>query len=403
MHGDVPLVRLHEPAGDGRRPLVSPDLTTPIYGLFVLGILYTLYVAHQIVLPIILAILTSLLLSPLVKKLYLNWRIPRVVSSLVLAGIVGITWAVAAPAVKWAEKAPHGISRVLVGESAIKRQIDAISNQLFVKGGEFKLGDVGAADGSPYVTLTDFAQPAVDVRIDSFSISRYETTWREMADYYEATGRLSLYEESPFKKRYVITPTDDPLSPYFHKKPARVPNYREAEGFCAWLADQTGLPFALPTEAQWEFAARSRGKNIPYATNTGEQDNDTYLQRPREHIDPGIPPSGNMLSHSSAVLERRPVGTYPPNPLGLHDMTGNVAEWTQDWFQEDYYAHAPRNNPRGPSKPVNPEKPEKTVRDWAWRGDGFGGGGTVFARAPVQIESGGIGFRCVVNHPEPIN
>ncbi|HET8801539.1 MAG TPA: AI-2E family transporter [Marinobacter sp.] len=122
----------HEPAGDGRRPLVSPDLATPIYGLFVLGILYTLYVAHQIVLPIILAMLTSLLLSPLVKKLYINWRIPRVVSSLVLvilvlAGIAGITWAVAAPAVKWAEKAPQGISRVLVGESAIKRQIDRVT------------------------------------------------------------------------------------------------------------------------------------------------------------------------------------------------------------------------------------------------------------------------------------
>lgn len=122
----------HEPAGDGRRPLVSPDLATPIYGLFALGILYTLYVAHQIVLPIILAILTSLLLSPLVKKLSINWRIPRVVSSLVLvllvlAGIAGITWAVAAPAVKWAEKAPQGISRVLVGESAIKRQIDKVT------------------------------------------------------------------------------------------------------------------------------------------------------------------------------------------------------------------------------------------------------------------------------------
>src|SRR5690554_5443208 len=69
--------------------------------------------------------------------------------------------------------------------------------------------------------------------------------------------------------------------------------------YCAWLADQTDLMFTLPTEAQWEYAARSRGQNVPYATDTGEEDNDTYLQRPKEYIDPSIPPSGNMLSHSS--------------------------------------------------------------------------------------------------------
>ena len=68
--------------GTGSRSFA--DLSTPIYGLFILGILYTLYIAHQIVLPIILAVLTSLLLAPLVKKAYLRWHLPRVVSALVL-------------------------------------------------------------------------------------------------------------------------------------------------------------------------------------------------------------------------------------------------------------------------------------------------------------------------------
>lgn len=71
-----------EPTGENKRLLISSDLATPIYGLFGLGILYTLYVAHQIVLPIILAVMTSLLLSPLVKKAYVKWRIPRMISSL---------------------------------------------------------------------------------------------------------------------------------------------------------------------------------------------------------------------------------------------------------------------------------------------------------------------------------
>jgi predicted PurR-regulated permease PerM len=122
----------NEPAGENKRPLISSDLATPIYGLFGLGILYTLYVAHQIVLPIILAVMTSLLLSPLVKRAYVKWRIPRMVSSLilvllVLAGIVGITLAVATPALKWVEEVPQGISRLLVGESEISRQIARVT------------------------------------------------------------------------------------------------------------------------------------------------------------------------------------------------------------------------------------------------------------------------------------
>lgn len=122
----------NEPAGENKRPLISSDLATPIYGLFGLGILYTLYLAHQIVLPIILAVMTSLLLSPLVKRAYVKWRIPRMVSSLifvllVLAGIVGITLAVATPALKWVEEVPQGISSLLVGESEISRQIARVT------------------------------------------------------------------------------------------------------------------------------------------------------------------------------------------------------------------------------------------------------------------------------------
>lgn len=284
-------------------------------------------------------------------------------------------------------------------QSIIQR---TVNNQVFVEGGGFELGDVGNGEGVPYVTLTPFSRPTVYVEIDSYSISKYETTWGELRIYLEDTGRVDRYEQDRSKEKFVRS-TDDPMSPHYHHKPARSPNYHEAAGYCQWLAEKTGLPFALPTEAQWEYAARSRGKPVAYATNNGQEENDEYLQRPREYIDPGIPPSGNMLSHSASIMERRPVGTYPPNPLGLHDMTGNVAEWTQDWFQEDYYEHAPRDNPQGPADPVDPGNPRKTVRDWSGRGDHMGGGGTVYARAGRNVDLAGFGFRCVVNHPEPIN
>ncbi|BES72404.1 AI-2E family transporter [Marinobacter nanhaiticus D15-8W] len=98
----------------------SGDLATPLYGIFILGVLYTLYVAHQIILPITLAVLTSLLMAPAVRGARRRWRIPRGVTALVLilgllAGMAGIGWAVSKPVMKWIEKAPESMSRLLVG------------------------------------------------------------------------------------------------------------------------------------------------------------------------------------------------------------------------------------------------------------------------------------------------
>lgn len=121
------------PEPDGRKDAwLSADLSTPLYGLFGLGVLYTLYVANQIILPIILAVMTSLLLSPLVNRARTQLRLPRMVTALLLMillllAMAGIGWAVAQPALEWAEKAPRSISRVLVGESMIKQQLERVT------------------------------------------------------------------------------------------------------------------------------------------------------------------------------------------------------------------------------------------------------------------------------------
>lgn len=281
------------------------------------------------------------------------------------------------------------------------------TNLAYVKGGSFVLGDVGVLSGRPYTTLTDHSRPPVEIALDNYSISKYETTWGDFVLYLKDVGRLQDYTKEAGYTTAGIIPMEsnkDPLSPNYFKKPARSPNYREAEGYCAWLADKSGLPFALPTEAQWEYAARNRGQDVPYATNDGTMKNDTYLQRPDQYIDPQTPPSGNALSHSSLTAERRPVGSYPPSPLGLYDMTGNVAEWTQDWYDPDHYQHVDSANPGGPKQPLNSEKPEKVVRDYAGRGDLWGGAGTVFARSGENINTSfNNGFRCVVNQNSPID
>lgn len=97
-----------------------------------LGILYTLYLAHDIVLPIVLAFMVSLLLSPLVVKAYKKWHLPKPISALSLLLVLvlmmgGLLASIAAPALDWAEKAPQSISRVLLGENELRSQLDKLT------------------------------------------------------------------------------------------------------------------------------------------------------------------------------------------------------------------------------------------------------------------------------------
>ncbi|SFC48219.1 Predicted PurR-regulated permease PerM [Marinospirillum celere] len=106
--------------------------STSLQVLLGLGILYTLYLAHAIILPIVLAFMVSLLLSPLVIKAWKRWRLPKPVSALTLLFILvlamgGLVTSIAAPALEWAEKAPQSISRVLVGENELRSQLDKLT------------------------------------------------------------------------------------------------------------------------------------------------------------------------------------------------------------------------------------------------------------------------------------
>ena len=280
---------------------------------------------------------------------------------------------------------------------------NAEDSLVFIEGGEFRLGDVGQASGEPFSPLLENNKPPIMVTIQDFSMQSKEVTWGEFLVFLRDVGRAGNYTiENGFRNaaRLPIESNDDPTSPNYALKPARSPNYSEAEEYCAWLAEKTNLPFAIPTEAQWEYAARNRGQRIAYATNTGELLLDDYLQK--TSVDPLKPVTGNVLIHSSFAVERRPVGSYQPSPLGLYDMTGNVPEWTRDWFQSGY-GHLDASNPVASEPGEGPDNLKKSVRDIAGYGDHSGGLATVYARRAVSVDSPNQGFRCVVNHPEPIN
>jgi len=106
--------------------------STSLQVLLGLGILYTLYLAHEIILPIVLAFMVSLLLSPLVIKAHKKWHLPKPVSALALLLMLvllmgGLVTSIATPALEWAEKAPQGISRLLLGENELRSQLDKLS------------------------------------------------------------------------------------------------------------------------------------------------------------------------------------------------------------------------------------------------------------------------------------
>ena len=148
-------------------------------------------------------------------------------------------------------------------------------------------------------------------------------------------------------------------------------SWDEVQVYIRKLNERTKGSYRLPTEAEWEFAARGGGKNERWSGTDNEKelpDYAWYLNNAR------------YMSH--------PVGQKKPNALGLYDMTGNVWQWVSDWYAEDSYASSARDDPQGPS----------TGRARVLRG-GFWGDTAGFARVTRRISLGtdvkgpGYGFR----------
>lgn len=125
--------------------------------------------------------------------------------------------------------------------------------------------------------------------------------------------------------------------------------YEDALAYCEWMGR------SLPTEAEWEYAARANRKDDAFAW--GEE---LDLLPENANTWTGTFPEYN--SQSDGFEGTAPVGSYPPNANNLYDMAGNVWEWTQDWYAADYYATLstvnPEVNPQGPSNP----KKEKVIK-----------------------------------------
>lgn len=179
---------------------------------------------------------------------------------------------------------------------------------IFVQGGTFSMGrNSGSSDEKPVHSVT----------VSSFSIGKYPVTVGQYKKFCESTGRQM--------------PKDTPSWGWNNSHPMVLVNYNDAVAYCNWLGEEYGGDWRLPTEAEWEYAAKGGNKSNGY-TYSGSNDLETV---------------GWFSDNAGGQTNR--VGRKKANELGIYDMSGNVWEWCRDWYVDDYYANSPKNNPRGPA------------------------------------------------------
>jgi formylglycine-generating enzyme len=320
---------------------------------------------------------------------------------------------------------------------AVPRFVDppgpAPEGMAWISGGTFVMGD---DDGQP-----DEA-PAHPVTLDGFWMDRTEVTNAQFKKFVDATGYKTLAERTPeredfrglvpdvkdipaenlvagsicFNERFdrsTLT-QDGPLWPYQVWKYVKGANWKHPEGPDSTIDDRMQHPVVhvnwddavayckwagkrLPTEAEWEYAARGGLKNAIYPWGNELVKNGKWML----NIWQGKFPDKNEVQ--DGFLTTAPVASFPANGYGLYDMAGNVWEWCSDFYRPDYYRYSPFVNPQGPSDSFDPMEPQYAKR--VQRGgsfmcsDNYCRGYRVAARMKGTPDSGAFhtGFRTVLS------
>jgi formylglycine-generating enzyme len=162
-------------------------------------------------------------------------------------------------------------------------------------------------------------QPVHRVEISTFELGRFEVTNAQYLAFSKATNR----EYAEWRQFFTKGKENYPVMNV---------TWADAQEYCGWLQAITGREYRLPTEAEWEYAARSQtNRNYRFIFGDG-------------------------LSHRDALYDEKKrkdpsaVGKYKPNWFGLYDMLGNVWEWCSDYYDEHYYQNSPEKDPQGPSR-----------------------------------------------------
>jgi formylglycine-generating enzyme len=173
-------------------------------------------------------------------------------------------------------------------------------------------------------------RPVHRVWVDGFQLAARQVTNAEYAIFLKESGR----EAPPFWSDHNFNQPELPVVAV---------SWFEAESYCEWLRACNGRMYRLPTEAEWERAARggAEGRLFPWGD---------------------APPQSLPDYEKRWKTGPEPVGCYEPNAFGLYDICANVHEWCGDWYQSDYYSVSPERNPRGPESGTR-----RASRGGSWR------------------------------------
>ena len=298
-----------------------------------------------------------------------QWKMTRLISLLFLVLLLGCS---AKP------KEPSKSADVPTSEPAHQGLV-------LIKAGSFAMG---SAAGMP-----DEA-PVHQVDVKQFWIDSHEVTNAEFAKFVAATNYQTEAEKFGWSGVFDLKTgewqktngadwrhPDGPVSEAKSGEPVCQISWNDAAAFAKWAGKR------LPTEAEWEYAARGGLAGKQYVWGDDLRPNG----KPVANWWQGHFPEQN--TGEDGFISRAPVGSFPPNGYGVYDMAGNVWEWCADWFDENYYQHTSNTNPTGPA-----DGKERTIRGGSWMcSENYCTNYRPAARSHATPDSGlnNLGFRCV--------